>query len=189
MDNDKLTVKDAADRWDVSIRTIRRWVASGRLQAVKAGRDMLIEPSLPQVVPVQRVVEVDKNIGHGQPLSTEILSTVTQAHRRTFHWQIVAMSAIVTVGALGSIMYLGDKFYRADLETRDNLLAAVKQQAIKAESRSVQAENIIVEERRRADDLTKQIIVLSKPKPEPEPKSETWLQQLGRRFSEGQGGK
>jgi len=56
MPDPKVTIEEAADRLGKPVSTVRRWVASGRLQGEKVGRQWLIEASLvPKPSPVTGV--------------------------------------------------------------------------------------------------------------------------------------
>ena len=39
-----LTVRQVAENWQISERTIRRWIADGRLRVVRLGRSIRIPP-------------------------------------------------------------------------------------------------------------------------------------------------
>jgi len=180
-DETLIPIAEAADKWGVTTRTVRRWIAAGQLKAFKKAGRTLVESERPEPVVVERVVSAmttqedntSENLSHVRPANTEISAMLRRTERRTFCWQLLGMSCIVTIAALLSIIGAGWGIYSGTLQRlADNqaTLAATRERAQAAEARAENAESRAAEIARealkalRADEAT-----------EPEPTDDSWL--------------
>ena len=157
-DETLITIKQASDKWGVTPRTIRRWIAAGRLESFSRSGRTLVKPELPEPVTIKKVAvamtlrepEDTENLTHDRHPNAEISAMLTGVRRRTFAWQLLAMTAIVTAAVLGSLLYIGHEVYQdreerliqgqtsltATVERYEKRLTAAEQRAIIAEEQT-----------------------------------------------------
>ena len=133
-DKELLTIGQAVDRFKVSDRTIRRWVKQGKVKAYRKGARLLIDPEVQEIEIVDAVKadfqEVDKgdtpNLSTFDNVSTLSIAAVQQANRRTFRWQLVVMSMLLTVGVTAGLLVAGYKIIQQQEMQLESLSATVR---------------------------------------------------------------
>ena len=120
MESQKLTVQEAASKWNVSTRSVFRYIETGRIRGYRVGKLTYVDDELPvkiraAVVSNHDSQEQDKTLATTpgfDAVGELVLWEYRAAKKRQFRMTAALMACLFTIGLLASGLYVGWLMYQ-----------------------------------------------------------------------------